>query len=373
MQVALNASIFVITCAQTNSVPIADSELFRPIYKLLEGVWSGELRELLAELDKKSLFSSAMDVLTRPGSAFSQEAREATSLVVEQLLKDYRHEDFFRPLWEFYQSKIEVHNNPLLSEHLKQVMDDSVTDNYLSNLGPNDQVKSAEADECSYFGEVYSFESHDEEQVCRLEERDQEVLELLRFHKYEYGEGSPVPSLPHTRQSLCNTADRHNSIEYVEYSFASLISTFRDLNHRLIHCMFMLLATEVFDVMQIAHQALSDLYMGSKIKSKFHAVGATTSYCQMRPGVIRSMNFDFYVGEEAGEVAEYQFLSLLCSLHQTPWPETVDKHSGRLHDGSIYVDPKWPQLLLLGDHQQLRPLLKAEGLQGMLPYSLIRT
>ena len=66
--------------------------------------------------------------------------------------------------------------------------------------------------------------------------------------------------------------------------------------------------------------------------------------------MIRNIGIDVYIGEEAGEVAEYQFLNILCALHSQKWPKNVDIVTGNIIDEKsvinetnqrLYINYKW--------------------------------
>ena len=140
-------------------------------------------------------------------------------------------------------------------------------------------------------------------------------------------------------------------------------------SHRLL-TMLITIMTEVYDILHLAYDSLAQFLQGVRIRYKYTVVGATTSYSHMRPGTLHALDAVLYVGEEAGEVAEYQLLTLMAALSTSSFPHgQVDINTGRAitssgRRASLFVDAAWPQLILIGDHQQLRPLLKAEGVQG---------
>jgi hypothetical protein len=231
--------------------------------------------------------------------------------------------------------------------------------------GEGDEAVGNEEEE-----EEEEFDALDEERIRRLEESNQEQGELMRLHLRQYGRGNDDAGLEMPRanpDANLNTAAIEVEGELPHDSFAYLASASSELGRSREHvcALFTVLVTEAMDTLRPMLEALSQQNQGEKFRSKFNAVGCTTSYGQMKPGVLRAMDLSMYVGEEAGEVSEYQLLALLAGLHRTPFPEPdACNDEGRDKHGHLYTHSSWPQIVLLGDHQQLRPLMKAEGLQG---------
>eukprot|EP00005_Dracoamoeba_jomungandri_P009055 CAMPEP_0174267192 /NCGR_PEP_ID=MMETSP0439-20130205/32763_1 /TAXON_ID=0 /ORGANISM="Stereomyxa ramosa, Strain Chinc5" /LENGTH=1810 /DNA_ID=CAMNT_0015354553 /DNA_START=1380 /DNA_END=6812 /DNA_ORIENTATION=+ len=368
---ALNALIFVTTCAWSDSCPVSERELFLSVYQLVDELINGTLDKHMKELT--NLIGEDFRQPTNINGVFSENGVNATRKMIDFLMIDSRHEDYLRPLWEFFQTTVSHHSDDVeFVAHIKEAMmkaspaEDSEDKENTSTEETEEELCDDEAPT-----DELVFDIKQEERVRKMEERDQEKDELFRLHLAMYGTGSaqegwysPISASPDSHLGDLTNKDNEFSLSDLEKgSYAYLASNVSSLTPAQTRNMFLQFVTEMYDAAGAISNKIQGRLYGSKIQSKFRAVGATTSYCQMRSTVVEALGVELYVGEEAGEVSEYQILCLLCALSCQLWPEHVDIDTG-LADGALHVDASWPQLILLGDHQQLRPLLKAQGIQG---------
>jgi hypothetical protein len=246
--------------------------------------------------------------------------------------QDSRHEDFQRPLWELYQTSVSRAVSPELTVHLQ------LQRSFVEGHGEEEQVGEPPGEDCEAGATAADqveeatadglLDPAEEERIRRLEESNQEQGELMRLHFLQYGHGSTVQGLDQLRAHSSTQAPLPKPLPSGERdmphdSFAFLASVPQRSREQVCQ-MFTALVTEAMDTFRPIVEELSQQMQGQKYKSKIRTMGATTSYCQMKPGVLRAMDLALYVGEEAGEVSEYQLLALLSALHRAPWPECDD-------------------------------------------------
>ena len=277
----------------------ADSKkYFDPVCELLERIYSGEMHRLLQDVDRTMPNNNFFAPASASRGIFTREAQGAVQIMFETLQKDYRHEDCRRPLWELFKTCVDTSNGIEILHHLKKEnahqQQQQEEEEKLQQKEDEEFDKNEEEDnkllavanmsldvDKKGLGQTKSFNLKDEELIRQAEEQDQEQGELMKLHLETYAQADSESSalfLASASKSTAAHTKNHTELLTPD-SFLDLVvavgvgkgtSSSKDILR-----MFLLLATEAWDVLKCVEDELAQKMQAEKIATGFKAFGAT--------------------------------------------------------------------------------------------------